>query len=98
MGEKLQLLVMEEGGEVRNHFLNYNENGNWDAEVDYFSKAISYKYQLVNDGGTVLDEEFSLHELNFPHNYQEFIIFEAKISSNAPAIILTSRLWLIGAN
>ena len=92
MGEKLQLLVMEEGGEVRNHFLNYNENGNWDAEVDYFSKAISYKYQLVNDGGTVLDEEFSLHELNFPHNYQEFIIFDVWNNKNFPENYLNNKI------
>ena len=55
MGEKLQILVMEEGSEDKLYFLNYTDNGNWNGEVDYFSKSISYKYQLTDEGGTILD-------------------------------------------
>ena len=84
MGEKLQLLVLEDGSEDKYHFLTYTDNGNWEAEVDYFSKSIAYKYQLVNDGGTVLDEEFSLHHLNFSHNYKEFDIFDVWNKKNFP--------------
>ena len=92
MGEKLQLLAMEEGSEDKIHFLNYNENGNWDAEVDFFSKSISYKYQLVNDGGTILDEEFSLHHLSFSHNYKEFIIFDVWNKKNFPENYLNNKI------
>ena len=31
MGEKLQLLAMEEGSEDRIHELQYTENGNWNV-------------------------------------------------------------------
>ena len=43
MGENLQVLVMEEGSESKIYPLRYTDNGNWTAEVDYFSKSISYK-------------------------------------------------------
>jgi len=92
MGEKLQLLVIENGTEDKYHFLTYTENGNWEAEVDYFSKSIAYKYQLVNDGGTVLDEEFSLHHLNFSHNYKEFDIFDVWNKKNFPENYLNNKI------
>lgn len=92
MGEKLQLLVLEDGSEDKYHFLTYTDNGNWEAEVDYFSKSLTYKYQLVNDGGTVLDEEFSLHHLNFSHNYKEFIIFDVWNKKNFPENYLNNKI------
>lgn len=92
MGEKLQLLVLEDGSEDKYHFLTYTDNGNWEAEVDYFSKSITYKYQLVNDGGTVLDEEFSLHHLNFSHNYKEFDIFDVWNKKNFPENYLNNKI------
>lgn len=92
MGEKLQLLVLEDGSEVKYHFLTYTDNGNWEAEVDYFSKSIAYKYQLVNDDGTVLDEEFSLHHLNFSHNYKEFDIFDVWNKKNFPENYLDNKI------
>ena len=66
VGENLQVIVLEEGSVEKVHALKYSDNGNWSGEVDYFSKSISYKYQLVNEEGFILDEEFSLHSLNFP--------------------------------
>lgn len=92
MGEKLQLLVLEDGSEDKYHFLTYIDNGNWEAEVDYFSKSIAYKYQLVNDDGTVLDEEFSLHHLNFSHNYKEFDIFDVWNKKNFPENYLNNKI------
>ena len=76
MGENLQVLVMEEGSESKIYPLNYTDNGNWTAEVDYFSKSISYKYTLVDEAYHILDEEFSLHHLKLPHNYDEFVIYD----------------------
>ncbi|UJF28700.1 4-alpha-glucanotransferase [Kaistella sp. 97-N-M2] len=92
MGEKLQLLVLEDGSEDKYHFLTYIDNGNWEAEVDYFSKSLTYKYQLVNDDGTVLDEEFSLHHLNFSHNYKEFDIFDVWNKKNFPENYLNNKI------
>lgn len=92
MGEKLQLLAMEEGSEDRIHELQYTENGNWNVEVDYFSKAISYKYQLVDEGGKILDEEFSNHELAFPHNFKEFYIVDVWNKKNFPENYLNNKV------
>ena len=77
VGEKLQLLIFEHNQEPKIHFLHYTENGNWKAEVDYFSKSISYKYQLTDEGGNILDQEFSLHHLNLVHSYSEYRIYDA---------------------
>ena len=92
MGEKLQILVMEEGSEDKLYFLNYTDNGNWNGEVDYFSKSISYKYQLTDEGGTILDEEFSSHHLNLPHNYNEFVIYDVWNKKNFPENYLNNKI------
>ena len=39
MGENLQVLITEDGTEDKIYPLNYTDNGNWSAEVDYFSKS-----------------------------------------------------------
>ena len=92
MGEKLQLLVKEDGSEDKYHFLNYTDNGNWEAEVDFFSKSIAYSYQLVNDGGKILDEEFSQHLITFPHAYKEFVIFDVWNKKNFPENYLNNKI------
>ena len=92
VGENLQVLVLEEGTEEKVHALKYTDNGNWSAEVDYFSKSISYKYQLVNEEGFILDEEFSLHQLNFPHNYDEFVINDFWNAKNFPENYLNNKI------
>ena len=92
VGEKLQLLVLEIGSEDKIHFLDYTENGNWKAEVDHFSKSITYKYQLVNEGGIILKDELSLHHLNFPHNYDEFIIDDVWNAKNFPENYLNNKI------
>ena len=92
VGQNLQLLVLEEGVEDKVHAMNYTENGKWTAEVDFFSKSISYKYQMVNESGFILDEEISLHDLNFPHNYAEFIIDDVWNSKNFPENYLNNKI------
>ena len=92
VGENVQVCVCEEGAEEKVHALKYTDNGNWSAEVDYFSKSISYKYQLVNDEGFILDEEFSLHDLNLPHNYDEFVIFDFWNAKNFPENYLNNKI------
>ncbi|MDP2452607.1 MULTISPECIES: 4-alpha-glucanotransferase [unclassified Kaistella] len=92
VGENLQVCVFEVGAEEKVHALKYTDNGNWSAEVDYFSKSISYKYQLVNEEGLILDEEFSLHHLNFPHNYDEFIIYDFWNAKNFPENYLNNKV------
>lgn len=92
MGEKLQLLVVEEGAEDKIYPLHYTENGNWAAEVDYFSKTISYKYQLIDDSANILDEEIVLHNLTFPHSYSEFVIFDVWNLKNFPENYLNNKI------
>ena len=92
VGENLQVIVIEEGSEEKLHALKYTDNGNWSAEVDYFSKSISYKYQLVNEEGFILDEEFSLHQLTFPHNYDEFNVFDFWNAKNFPENYLNNKI------
>ena len=92
VGQNLQLLVLEKGVEDKVHAMNYTENGNWTVEVDFFSKSISYKYQLVNEDGFILDEEISLHDLNFPHNYAELIIDDVWNSKNFPENYLNNKI------
>ncbi|MGC4128532.1 MAG: 4-alpha-glucanotransferase [Bergeyella sp.] len=92
IGEQLQMLVSEDGQESVKHPLHYTDNGNWKAEVDFFSKTLSYRYQLVNDEGTVLDEEFADHRLNLPHNYQEFQIFDVWNMKNFPENYLNNKI------
>jgi 4-alpha-glucanotransferase len=45
-GENLELVIVEEGAAAHIHTMFYAENGLWKCEVDYFSKSISYQYQL----------------------------------------------------
>ncbi len=92
VGENLQVIILDEGSENKVHALKYTDNGNWSAEVDFFSKSISYKYQLRNEEGSVLDEEFSLHHLNFPHNYDEFIIYDFWNAKNFPENYLNNKI------
>lgn len=92
MGERIQILVQEEGTENKIHPFYYTENGNWNAEVDYFSKEIKYCYQLINDKGTVLDEELSCHHLFFTHNYKEFSIFDVWNKKNFPENYLNNKI------
>lgn len=92
MGEKLQVLVVEDGNENKTHFLTYTDNGNWRVEIDYFSKSITYKYQLLNEVDEVVDEEFSLHHLNFPHNYDEFVIDDSWNLKNFPENYLNNKI------
>lgn len=92
MGEKMQILVIEEGSENKIYPLNYSDGGNWSAEVDYFSKLISYEYQLVDDSGHVIDQEFTRHHLSFTHNYKEFVIFDVWNSKNFPENYLNNKI------
>ncbi len=91
-GEKLQMIVFEEGMEPKLFFLEYTNNSNWKAEVDYFSKNISYKYQLVDEGGNLLDEEYELHHLELANSYQEFQIFDVWNLKNFPENYLNNKI------
>lgn len=91
-GEKLQLLVFEEGKENKVHDLSYTDNGNWTVEVDYFSKSITYQYQLIGKDGNIVDKEIPFHQLNFPHNYEEFIVFDYWNLKNYPENYLDNKI------
>lgn len=90
-GENLQILVLEEGHPDQIHQMTYTDNGNWTAEVDFFSRSISYKYQLT-EHGKVTDEEFALHRLNFPHTIKEYRIFDVWNLKNFPENYLNNKI------
>lgn len=92
VGEKIQILVKEEGSENKIYPLNYTDNGNWICEVDYFSKSISYEYQKVNDAGQILDQELTKHKLHFTHSYKEFVIFDVWNKKNFPENYLNNKI------
>lgn len=92
VGERLQLLINEEDAVSQTHPMFYEENGQWKCEVDYFSKSISYQYQLVDERGNMLREEFIPHRLSFPHNYKEFIIFDQWNNKNFPENYLNNKI------
>ena len=91
-GEKLQVLVDENGTASRPHAMFCTEDDFWKCEIDYFSKSISYKYQLIDEKGSVLREEFVFHNLNFPHNYKEFLIFDEWNNKNFPENYLNNKV------
>lgn len=92
VGERLQLVITEEDAVSQTHPMFYEENGQWKCEVDYFSKSISYQYQLVDERGNMLREEFVPHRLNFPHNYKEFVIFDQWNNKNFPENYLNNKI------
>lgn len=92
LGEKLQVVVSEDGHENIVHLLQYTDNGNWSAEVDFFGKTVTYKYQLTDVAGNILDEEYAEHQLDFPHNYKEFMIFDVWNLKNFPENYLTNKI------
>lgn len=91
-GENLQLVIGDGDSQGQIHTMFYAENGLWKCEVDFFSKSISYKYQLVDERMNILREEFVLHHLNFPHNYKEFIIFDEWNNKNFPENYLNNKI------
>lgn len=91
-GENLQLKISENGNASKIHAMFYTEDGFWKCEVDYFSKSISYHYQLVDDKNNVVRQEFVSHELGFPHNYKEFLIFDQWNSKNFPENYLNNKI------
>jgi len=91
-GEKLQIVIYEEGAVSKTHTMFYTENDLWKCEVDYFSKSASYQYQLVDERGNLLRSEFVKHYLNFPHNYKEFVIFDEWNNKNFPENYLNNKI------
>ena len=91
-GENLQLAISENGNASKVHAMFYTEDGFWKCEIDYFSKSISYHYQLVDDKNNVVRQEFVSHELGFPHNYKEFLIFDQWNNKNFPENYLNNKI------
>ena len=91
LGEKIQMLVYE-GGQERIYFLSYTDNGNWTLNLDYFSKEIVYRYQLVDEGGNVLDEELAKHGLQFNHTFDEYRVFDVWNLKNFPENYLINKV------
>ncbi len=91
-GENLQVILKEEGADDKIFPLTYQGNGDWNVEIDFFSKTISYTYQLTDDFGAVLDQEYSPHQFSFPHNYSEVILTDVWNLKNFPENYLNNKI------
>lgn len=91
-GQHMQVVVFEAGSPEKIHLMKYEDDGNWSAEIDYFSKTIAYQYQLVDQKDKVLEQEIPFHKLNFPHNYDEFIVDDFWNQKNFPENYLTNKV------
>ncbi|MDO4225395.1 MAG: 4-alpha-glucanotransferase, partial [Bergeyella zoohelcum] len=91
MGEKLQIKMQEEGQEPQFYFLKYNGDS-WETELDFFSKSLKYQYQLTDEGGNILDEEFASHQLSLVHNYDEYRIYDVWNRKNFPENYLNNKI------
>ncbi|WDF46755.1 4-alpha-glucanotransferase [Chryseobacterium sp. KACC 21268] len=92
VGQRLVLRLYDEKNDHRDYNLNYSENNNWTAEIDYFSKSIQYKYLLLNEENVVLDEEIPTHKLDLPNSFKEFVIFDQWNLKNFPENYLTNKI------
>lgn len=92
VGENLQLLIIENQHAEKPTPMAYSKDGNWVAELDYFSREITYRYRVTDDFGNILDEEFSVHHLEFPYQYSEFTIYDTWNLKNFPENYLTNKI------
>ena len=91
-GEKLQLVILADGQVSKLYEMQYADNGNWTAEVDYFSKSLTYQYQVVDEQNNILQQEFAIHQVNLAHSYDEFIIYDTWNSKNFPENYLNNKI------
>lgn len=91
-GENLCLAIVENDAEIRSFPMSYESDSQWMVSIDYFSKSIAYKYQLMNDSGEILNEELALHHLSFSHNYADFQVFDFWNKKNFPENYLTNKV------
>lgn len=92
IGEKLQLVLLEDKNKERIFPMYYSDNGNWRCEVDYFSKELSYRYEIVNESDEILDKEYSNHFLQLVHNYSEYRVFDSWNLKNFPENYLNGKI------
>lgn len=91
-GEKLQILIKESGYEDKIHPMEYISNGAWTAVADHYAKSIHYLYQLTDEAGKVLDQEYTPHVLQFPHTIKEFQIYDVWNLENFPEHYLNNKI------
>lgn len=92
--EILGILITDEEGKEKSYKMDYSDSGNWKAEVDYFSRKFSYKYQVFNAEDKIVDEEYISHALDLPHNYKEFLILDSWNNKNFPENYLNNKIFL----
>lgn len=90
-GENLRIRIFQEGHADQIYPLTYSEGGNWTVDLDYFSRKISYCYQVTCDG-KITDEELVNHCLSFPHTIKEYRIFDFWNLKKFPENYLTNKV------
>lgn len=92
IGERIQLVLFENEQEKLIYPLEYTDNGNWRVEVDYFTRDFCYQYQLVTEEGRVLKTEFSFHQLQLVHTYNEYKVYDVWNLKNFPENYLNNKI------
>lgn len=92
VGEQLQLVISEVQNAWRAYPMTYTEHGNWKCEIDYFSKNITYHYEVIDEKKEVLRTEYSFHHISFAHSFQEFFVQDHWNSKNFPENYLNNKI------
>ena len=90
-GKKVVLKVLD-GKNIQSYDLQFSDNRNWKAEIDFFSKSIEYKYLVVDENNQVIDEEICTHHLNFVNNFSEYNIYDVWNNKNFPENYLNNKI------
>lgn len=90
-GQKVVLKVLD-GKNIQTYDLHFADNRNWKTEIDFFSKTIEYKYQVVDENNQVIDEEICLHRFNFVNNFSEYNIYDVWNNKNFPENYLNNKI------
>lgn len=90
-GKKLVLKVLD-GKNIQTYDLHFTDNRNWKTEIDFFSKTIEYKYQVVDENNNIVDEEICLHRFNFVNNFLEYNIYDVWNNKNFPENYLNNKI------
>ncbi|WP_300670934.1 4-alpha-glucanotransferase [Soonwooa sp.] len=93
LGERLVLQVLMKDSLWKSHNLHGENTFIWQGEVDYFSKEISYKYQVWDKDNQLCHEEIVPHQLHLGYSFKEYQIFDTWNNKNFPENYLNNKVF-----
>ncbi|SKB71536.1 4-alpha-glucanotransferase [Soonwooa buanensis] len=93
LGERLVLQVLMDNQTWKSYDLYCENTFIWQGEVDYFSKEICYKYQVLDKDNQLLQEEIIPHRLFLGHSFKEYQIIDTWNSKNFPENYLNNKIF-----